>query len=426
MIIDKLPNQGDFSGQPFEFQLSGVRELWSQRGAVGFIDGTFEFIISNAEKITSNYIVGQSYAFVATNPACTIVYNGLFTVISVTAFGSNWKVLFSTTDELPPENLFYPAKSNSAFASSIAVTITDTVTSEATTFNFPVTTAGDAQFYLGSFIDDAIRAKGLTIPFDGGTSPARSIEFDISVNEVILNYSIAFGGRFNISQENPFIRQFRQALPLFRREGSTDFFAFSYFEIDGSGIKNYGDVIDLFSSYPIDGIQTISLGSAVPPIEVNIITPCKKKDYQLKALQIGSNTYDVTAPILRFLNPIGGVEEAWASGNNELTLNQGDTRFYQTILGETKIAGRNNSYQGMTLELVPQDYLTDLRAIEAEINRLAAIQYSDYVELVAQNADGNWASIPVIVTPNSFVIASNNSNQLRQSISFEITFASPL
>jgi hypothetical protein len=417
MIIDKLPNQGDFSGQPFEFQLSGVREMWEGRVGQFNTSTEYEFTITNAEKVASNYIVGQSYAFVVTQPNGDVV-NGLFEVDSVTASGSDWIVISTIAEPFTESDgtLFYPAKSNSAFASSIAVTITDTVTSEATTFNFPVTTAGDAQFYLGSFIDDAIRAKGLTIP-NADTPLARAGDYNITVNNVLLNYVIGFGGRFNVSVLPINNRAFTNGTKYFRRDGGS--FIYSFF------INEYNDNVALFSDYPDNGLQPIGiLGD-----EIDIIHICKKKDYQLKTLQIGSNTYDVTAPILRFLNPIGGVEEAWASGNNELTLNQGDTRFFQTILGETKIAGRNNSYQGMTLELVPQDYLTDLRAIEAEINRLTAIQYSDYVELVVERqqfGSSFWDSIPVIVTPASFVIASNNSNQLRQSISFEITFASPL
>jgi hypothetical protein len=407
MIIDKLPNQGDFSGQPFEFQLSGVREMWAAR-TLDF-DTDFYFSVTTSEQATSNYTVGQSYAYVIIVDG-TVFENGTFTVAAVTAETGGFRIDISLAIGAGTYPNFYPAKSNSAFASSIAVTITDTVTSEATTFNFPVTTAGDAQFYLGSFIDDAIRAKGLAIP-NVTTTNARAGNYNITVNNVVLNYFIGFGGRFNAVDFGR--RSFIRPIKLFRREGGT----FITSKTDYGTSTAFTDDVLEFADYPNpegDGFF------------FRIYDTCKKKDYQLKTLQIGSNTYDVTAPILRFLNPIGGVEEAWASGNNELTLNQGDTRFYQTILGETKIAGRNNSYQGMTLELVPQDYLTDLRAIEAEINRLAAIQYSDYVELVVQDSADNWVSIPVIVTPNSFVIASNNSNQLRQSISFEITFASPL
>jgi hypothetical protein len=388
--------------------------MWGGRVGVFNTSTEYEFTITNAEKVASNYIVGQSYAFVVTQPNGDVV-NGLFEVDSVTASGSDWIVISTIVEPFTESDgtLFYPAKSNSTFASSIAVTITDTVTSEATTFNFPVTTAGDAQFYLGSFIDDAIRAKGLTIP-NVTITLARAGDYNITVNNVVLNYVIGFGGRFNTNDIGR--RSFIRPIKLFRREGGT----FIASKTDYGTSTAFTDEILEFEDYPNpegDGFF------------FRIYDVCKKKDYQLKALNIGREPYNVTAPILRFLNPIGGVEEAWASGNNELTLNQGDTRFYQTILGETKIAGRNNSYQGMTLELVPQDYLTDLREMEAEINRLSAIQYSDYVELVLERLEFGtsfWDSIPVIVTPNSFVIASNNSNQLRQSITFEITFASPL
>jgi hypothetical protein len=418
MKIDKLPNQGDFSGQPFEFQLSGVRTLRSGREMVytTFAGGGYFWVASNAEQTASSYTVGQTISCVVTTVNNQYVTSGGFTITSVASAFGEWEIIgtMSGLDTAVTYNV-YP-QINATLATSISVTITDTVTSEATTFNFPVTTAGDAQFYLGSFIDDAIRAKGLTIP-NVDVSLARAGDYNITVNNVVLNYVIGFGGRFNVDVLPISNRAFTNGTKYFRRDGGS--FIYSFY------INDYVDNLVLFSDYPNNGLQPIgTLGD-----EIDIIPICKKKDYQLKTLQIGSNTYDVTAPILRFLNPIGGVEEALASGNNELTLNQGDTRFFQTILGETKIAGRNNSYQGMTLELVPQDYLTNLRDIEAEINRLTAIQYSDYVELVVvrqQFGSSFWDSIPVIVTPASFVIASNNSNQLRQSITFEITFASPL
>jgi hypothetical protein len=342
-----------------------------------------------------------------------------FTAISLTNTGPFWVFIFSlsTIVSTGGSSKIYLAKNNTSFLNLINVSITDIETSVVNTFEFPVSTEGLCGFYLGTFLNNLVKAKGLVIPTDGGTSPARQGDYNITVNGVILNYKIGYGGRFNLPQGGfGFVRQFNQGLPLFRR--GNDFTAISYYDID------YGDAILYLEGLP-DGIQTLSSGYPVPT-QINVIPTCQSAGYRLRTLQIGSDTFDITHPIIRFLNPLGGVEEAWANGVNEHNLNQGDAAYSQTITGGVQLVGRKDSYQSMVLNLVPSEYLDNLRDIEAEINRLQAIRTSDYVELRLQKQDGVWQSFQVQVQPDGGNIASNKDNQDRASVTIAVTFANPL
>ena len=421
MIINKIPLSGDLSGQPWEFRLSGVRALLAGR-VLSDSGVNYVVTLTNAEKVAANYVIGQTYNAIYFEPSSFFLLNLTFTAISLTAAGPNWTFIFSLSEIVStgPGSIIYLAKNNTSFLSSINVSITDTVTSVVNTFEFPVSTAGLCGFYLGSFLNNLVKAKGLVIPSDGGISPARQGDYNITVNGVILNYKIGYGGRFNLFQGGfNFVRQFNQGLPLFRR--GNDFTAISYYDTD------YGDTVFYLEGLP-DGIQELSSGFPVPT-QINVIPTCQSAGYRLQTLQLASGTYDITHPIIRFLNPLGGVEEAWANGVNELNLNQGEAAYSQTITGGVQLVGRKDSYQNMVLNLVPSEYLDNLRNIEAEINRLQAIRTSDYVELRLQNVAGGageWQSFQVQVQADGGNIASNKDNQDRASVTLAITFVNPL
>lgn len=409
MIVNKLPAVGDMSGQPWEFRLSGVRALRSGRGIIQQLSGNWETIVTVAEQTASNYTVGQSYGYVITENG-VFVKSGTFTVVSITLAGSNYDMVVSIAD-LDSSDFYtiYPATNNTTLLASISVSIKDTDTDVVNTFQFPVTTAGDCGFYLGKFINDLVKAKGLTIK-NLNTTFARAGNYEITVNGVPLTYAIGYGGRFNNSSTGGLYRFFTApTLTLFRRVNDTFIYSQGYLDV-----SKFLDLLFEFNDYP----ESTEM--------FNIINTCTSAGYKLRTLQIGADTYDVTHPIIRFLNPIGGVEEAWANGVNELVLSQGDAAYYQTILGSRQLVSRRDSYQSMILNLVPSKYLDSLTDIQAEINRLQAIRTSDYVELRLQSQSGNWRSFQVQVQPNSTQIATNNDNQNTATVTLEITFTDPL
>jgi len=420
MIINKIPPSGDLSGQPWEFRLSGVRALLAGR-VLSDSGANYVVTLTNAEKVAANYVIGQTYNAIYFEPSSFFLLNLTFTAISLTAAGPNWTFVFSLSEIVSTGagSIIYLAQNNTSFLTSINVSIRDIDTSVINTFEFPVSTAGLCGFYLGSFLNNLVKAKGLVIPNAAGLTDGRYGDYEIKVNEVKLPYVIGYGGRFNRPQASGFIRQFRQELPLFRR---------------GEDITQVSLFTNVFTDYGFylaelgDGIQEV-VGAIPVPIEINVIPTCLSAGYRLQTLELASGTYDITHPIIRFLNPLGGIEEAWANGANELNLNQGDAAYSQTITGDVQLIGRKDSYQNMVLNFVPSEYLDNLRNIEAEINRLQAIRLSDYVELRLQNVTGGageWRSFQVQVQADGGNIASNKDNQDRASLTIAVTFANPL